>query len=139
MGGQPRPMMSIPSRPEALCVMLADLHHGLTERVRTLLQSMFEAVVMVPDTHSLVETARKIGPAVAIVDLSLEQVGSLDWLVHLRGDCPDLRILVVSVHDDAGAMRAALHAGADGFVLKRAIASEFVPAIEVLLTEGRHP
>ena len=52
------------------CVLLADRHHGLTEGVRGLLESSFDAVVMVADETSLFQSAEQLQPAVAIVDLS---------------------------------------------------------------------
>lgn len=51
------------------CVLLADRHHGLSEGLRSLLETIFEAVVMVADEHSLFETARRLRPTLAVVDL----------------------------------------------------------------------
>lgn len=53
------------------CVLLADRHHGLTEGMCGLLKTAFEAVVMVADEASLLESARQLQPLVAVVDLSL--------------------------------------------------------------------
>ena len=54
----------------AHCVLLADRHHGLTEGVRSLLETMFDAVVMVADETSLAESAARLQPEVAVVDVS---------------------------------------------------------------------
>ncbi len=119
------------------CVLLADRHHGLTESVRGLLETVFEAVVMVAEESSLLETARRLKPTLAVVDLSLAQGDSLRWLELLRQRSPGLKILVLSVHDEPSVRQAALEAGADGFVLKRAIATELLPAIDTVLA-GKH-
>src|SRR5215510_11428967 len=66
------------------CVLLADRHHGLSEGVRRLLETAFEVVVMVADEVSLVETARRLHPTLAVVDLSLPRCQSLGWLTDLR-------------------------------------------------------
>ena len=123
----------------AKCVLLADRHHGLTEGVRGLLQSMFEVVVMVADEPSLIESASRLKPVLAVVDLSLEHGGSLSWLARLRAECPGLKVVVISVHDESGVERAAHAAGADGFVLKRAIATDLLPAAEAVLAGERYP
>jgi len=112
------------------CVLLADSHHGLAEGIRGLLETAFDTVVMVADEASLLEGAGRLQPDVAVVDLSLAQDSSLGWLRALRAGNPDLRVIVLSVHDEQAVRRAAVEAGADAFVLKRAIATDLLPAVE---------
>ena len=88
---------------------------------------------MVADEPSLVESASRLQPALVVVDLSLENTGSLAWLSRLRAGAPDVKILVISVHDEPSVERAARAAGADAFVVKRAIASELIPTAESVL------
>ena len=117
------------------CVLLADRHHGLAEGVRGLLETAFGSVVMVADETSLLDAAGRLHPDVAVVDLSLAQAGSLNWLRALRERCPGLKVIVLSVHDEPNVRRAALEAGADAFVLKRAIATDLMPAVDRLREE----
>ena len=114
------------------CVLLADRHHGLSEGIRGLLESEFEAVVMVADEPSLQESAVRLQPSVAVVDLALARGEGLGVVRRLRSRCPDLKLIVLSVHDEASACRATLEAGANAFVLKRAIATDLLPAIEAV-------
>ena len=114
------------------CVLLADRHHGLTEGVRGLLETAFGTVVMVADEASLLEGAVRLCPEVAIVDLSLARDSGLGWLRALCERCPDLKVIVLSVHDEDCIRNAALEAGADAFVLKRAISTDLLPAIDAL-------
>ncbi len=120
------------------CVLLADRHHGLTEGVRGLLETIFEAVVMVADEHSLLESAQRLLPTLAVVDLSLARGESLGWLQQLHTSCPNLKLIVLSVHDEPTVCRAAMEAGADGFVLKRALATELLPAVDAVLAGQRY-
>jgi two-component system secretion response regulator SsrB len=112
------------------CVLLADRHHGLAEGVRGLLETAFETVVMVADEASLLEAARRLAPDVAIVDLSLAQDSGLGWLQEMRQRCPELRVIVLSVHDEQTVRQAAMAAGADAFVVKRAIPTDLLPAVD---------
>lgn len=121
----------IPGTPLS-CVLLADRHHGLTEGVRGLLETSFGTVVMVADEASLLEGAIRLRPDVAVVDLSLSQNGSLGWLQALRLRCPELKVIVLSVHDEQSVRRAVMKAGADAFVLKRAIASDLLNAVDAV-------
>jgi DNA-binding NarL/FixJ family response regulator len=121
------------------CVLLADRHHGLTEGVRGLLETAFRTVIMVADEASLLEAADRVRPDVAVVDLSLARERGLSWLRAVRQRCPDLKVIVVSVHDEQSVRRAALDAGADAFVLKRAIATDLLPAIDRMRGALRPP
>jgi DNA-binding NarL/FixJ family response regulator len=112
------------------CVLLADRHHNLTEGVRGLLETTFGTVVMVADKASLLDGASRLQPDVAVVDLSLAEDRGLDWLKALRKRCPDLKVVVLSVHDEQSVRDAAMAAGADAFVLKRAISTDLLPAID---------
>jgi DNA-binding NarL/FixJ family response regulator len=118
----------VPEEPLS-CVLLADRHHILTEGVRGLLETAFGTVVMVADEASLLEGASRLQPDVAVVDLSLAQDSGLGWLHAVRERCPDLKVIVLSVHDEETVRQAAMKAGADAFVLKRAIATDLLPAI----------
>jgi DNA-binding NarL/FixJ family response regulator len=114
------------------CVLLADRHHDLAEGVRGLLETAFGTVVMVADEASLLEGASRLRPNVAVVDLSLAQHSSLGWLPALRQRCPEIRVIVLSVHDEQSVRRAAMDAGADAFVLKRAIVTDLLPAVALV-------
>jgi DNA-binding NarL/FixJ family response regulator len=113
--------------------LLAERHLGLSEGVHGLLESLFGTVVMVADAHSLQETARRLRPEVAVVDLSLTRDSTLGWLRELRGSCPELKVIVISVHEEPRVRRTVMAGGADGFVLKRSIATELMPTIDALL------
>ena len=124
------------------CVVLADRSFALTEGVRGLLETMFESVVIVANVRSLLESAGCLQPEIAAVDLSLAHDGSLHWIGELRKRCPGTKVLALSVHDEASVQSTATNAGCDGFVLKRSIAKELLPAVERLLTHPRihnHP
>ena len=114
------------------CVLLADRHHGLTEGVRGLLQAAFGTVIMVADDASLLEGAGRLQPDVAVVDLSLAPDSQLGWLSAIRQRCPGIKVIVLSVHDEASVRRVAMEAGADAFVLKRSIVTDLLPAVDLV-------
>jgi len=115
---------------------LAERHPALTQGVRGLLETMFDSVVMVADETSLSESAARLRPEIAIVELALVRDRNLDWLQALRARCPGLRVIVLSMHDEPNVRQAALDAGADAVVLKRAIVTDLLPAIERVLAKS---
>jgi len=119
------------------CVLIADPRSGLFERIRGLLESTFDQVFLVTDKSSLFEGAVRLQPTVIIMDLSYA-AGNLTGLIsELRGQAPAAKHLLLSVHDEPSVVEAAIGAGADGMVLKRAIGSDLMPAIDALLA-GQH-
>jgi two-component system secretion response regulator SsrB len=114
-------------------VLLADKHHGLIEGVRGLLETAFGTVFMVGDEASLVEGIDRLEPSVIVVDLAIAGGNWIQVLRMLRDRSPTAKVIVLSVYDELSVARAALGAGADGFVLKRMIATDMIDAIEAVL------
>ena len=121
------------NKADAHCVLLADRHHRLMEGVRGLLETEFEVVVMVSDEISLCESATQMKIAVAIVDFSLTPGDGIGLVRRLHVRFPELCLIVLSIHNEASVSRAILEAGANGFVLKTAIATDLLPAIDAAL------
>jgi DNA-binding NarL/FixJ family response regulator len=120
------------------CVLVADPHDGLFERIRGLLEATFDQVFLVSDKSSLMEGARRLQPHVIVMDLSYA-AGNLAGLIReLRLNAPVARQLLISVHDESTVFAAAIAAGADGLVLKRAIGRDLMPAIDALLAGGQY-
>jgi DNA-binding NarL/FixJ family response regulator len=120
-------------KPVFNCVLLAERHHGLTEGIRGLLETAFEAVIMVADPNSMFEGVQRLQPALVVMELSLIRNGGLQLLRTLRSSCPAMKVIVLSMHDDPAVVRSVLEAGVDGYVLKRAIATDLLPAVDSVL------
>jgi two-component system secretion response regulator SsrB len=117
-------------------VLLADRHHGLRDSVRGLLETTFETVFMVANEASLLEGAGRLQPAVIVVDLSLSEGDVIGLLGRIAERSPDSKILVLSVHDEPTVAQAAFAAGAHAVVLKRALATDLLPAVDALQKAG---
>lgn len=118
-------------------MLLADRHHRLSEGVRGLLETTFSNVFMVADPGSLMEGAQRLAPALVIVDVALAHGDVAELLRSIRASAPNAKVLLLSVHDEPAVIAAALAAGADGLVLKRAIANDLLPAVDAVLAGGR--
>jgi DNA-binding NarL/FixJ family response regulator len=117
------------------CVLLADKHHGVIEGVRGLLETAFATVFMVGDEASLIDGVERLQPSVIVVDLAIAGGNWLHVLRVLRQRSPASKVIVLSVYDQMSVMRAATGAGANGFVLKRTLATDMMDAIEAVLDE----
>jgi len=119
-------------------VLLADSHLGMLEGVHSLLDSLFETVLMVADERSLMEALTTFKPDLVVVDLSLPREGEANIARRLMGRHPDLRLIVLSVHDEPTVVSPMLSAGVAGFVLKRSAAMDLVPAVKEVLRGGTY-
>jgi DNA-binding NarL/FixJ family response regulator len=72
-------------------------------------------------------------PDLAIVDLSLEDGNGLQLIRRLREAAPELRVLVLSMHDEALYAERALRAGASGYIMKQEAIDGLIHAIGEVL------
>jgi two-component system secretion response regulator SsrB len=106
--------------------------------VHALLGELFEAVLMVADERSLVAAIAIFKPELVVVDLSLPGAEGANVARRLISRFPDLRIVVLSVHDEPTVAGQFLDAGAGAFVLKRTAATDLLPAVREVLGGGRY-
>jgi two-component system response regulator DesR len=123
---------------KASCVLLGEPHPVLAEGLRGLLETIFDVVVMVADEQSLVESAERLAPGLAIVELALGR-GDIGGLIRrLRSRCPGQKVLVLSTHGEPNVAESAIRAGADDFLLTRNVASDLLPTVEGVLRGERY-
>jgi two-component system, NarL family, response regulator NreC len=112
-------------------VLIADDHALVRSGLRALLeaQSDIEVVGEAEDGVAVVERCRRLDPDVVIMDLTMPGRGGVKATEDLRRECPQTRVVVLTMHDDEAYVRLARLAGASGFVLKKSLATELINAI----------
>lgn len=78
----------------------------------------FEVVALCPDGASALRTVIEINPDVALLDIDLPEVHTLELLRRIRESAADTRIVLMSTRSDRKTIIEALRCGAQGFVLK---------------------
>jgi DNA-binding NarL/FixJ family response regulator len=119
-------------------VLLADGHLGMLGGVHSLLNALFETVLMVADERSLEDAVATLKPDLVVVDLSLPRGGEANIARCLLRRHPELRLIVLSVHDEPTIAGQLQSEGVAGFVLKRAAATDLVPAVREVLGGGTY-
>jgi two-component system response regulator NreC len=118
--------------------MIADDHailrSGLTLLVNA--QADMEVVSEAPDGEQAVQAARETLPDVALMDLTMPKTGGMEALQEIVRNCPETRVLVLTMHDDPAYLRSVLTAGASGYVLKRSVDAELLAAIRAVHRGG---
>ena len=119
-------------------VLLADNHQTMLEGVRNLLENMFDTVFMVADEASLMEAAEKLKPDLIVADLSLPVTKEINIVRRLKTAFPDIKLIILSIHDEQAAVSECIEAGAGGVVLKRMAVDDLIPAVESVLKGGTY-
>jgi len=99
------------------------------------LWTVFESdlVGVVEDGRALVAPARQLQPDVIVADISMPHLNGIDAMVQLKKSAPDVKVVILTMHQEPAYARRALDAGASGFVLKHSAPAELVMAIEAAL------
>ena len=84
------------------------------------LEPDFEVVAQAADGATAVELAMKLCPDVVLMDLRMPVHDGVTATARLREACPQTKVLMLTLADDADSARAAFEAGAAGYVLKYA-------------------
>ena len=117
-------------------VLIAEDHTILREGLRMLLGSnpALEVVGEAQDGLEAKRQAESLRPHLILMDLSMPRMNGMDAIKEIKKQCPDTKILVLTVHRTEEYILAALKAGADGYVLKDATHSELMLAIDCVLS-----
>jgi DNA-binding NarL/FixJ family response regulator len=119
-------------------ILIADAHSTMLAGVRVLLKELFDVIFMVADEHSLADAIVTNQPDLVLVDLSMPVSSGENVARLLHRLSPELRFIILSVHDEKTVVDECLAAGAKGFVLKRAAVTNLIPAVEAVLRGGTY-
>ncbi len=119
-------------------IVLADDHPLVVEGLSALLSSQpdMRVVATATDGERLLEAIERFRPDVVVMDLQMPYMGGVSCLRHIRAHQLPVRVFVLSAFGDADSLRAAIEAGADGFVLKTESPQHTITAIRQIV-EGQ--
>ena len=118
-------------------ILIADDHTLMLEGYRLMLEPEFELVGSVEDGHALLNVAQRLKPDIILLDISMPLLNGIDAARQLLKLLPSAKLIFVTMHGDADYVTEAFQAGASGYLLKRAAASELLTAIREAL-KGNH-
>jgi len=115
-------------------VLLADDHRMVAEGLKALLPNEFELVGVVEDGRAMIAAAEKLRPDVIVADIAMPNLNGFEALARLRKSHPNIKVVFLTMHQNAAYARRALEAGASAFVVKHAAPEELVLAIHAALS-----
>jgi len=118
-------------------ILLADDHRLIIERVLSLLESKFEVVGVVDNGEDLLTEARRLEPDVIVLDISMPVLTGIEAAHELRESGSKVRLVFLTVHEEASFLRACLAEGGLGYVTKSRLRTDLIPAIHSALSDTR--
>ena len=120
---------------KAVRVLLADDHTLVRAGLRKLLESMpaVEVVGEAGDGLELLALAAKLQPNLVLMDIAMPGLNGLEATARVVKAMPDIRVLILSMHQDEEYVRQALRHGAVAYLLKDAAPMELELAVNAVL------
>jgi DNA-binding NarL/FixJ family response regulator len=115
-------------------VFLADDHTILRDGIRALIDGQEDMVVVgeAEDGQATVKQVAGLKPDVVVMDIAMPMLNGLEATRQIKRDHPQVRVLILTMHENEEYIRQVLAAGALGYVLKDAAARDLLGAIRAV-------
>lgn len=117
-----------------LRILFADDHSIVRNGLRALFRSTpeFSIVGEATDGETAVELAEKRRPDVAILDISMPKINGIEATRIIKEKHPNIKVLVLTIHEDEAYAAQIIRAGGNGYILKNAEKNEILAAVRAV-------
>lgn len=121
-------------------ILLADDHNLVRSGLNAILSQdhRYEVVAEAVNGIEAIDKVATIPCDLVIADVAMPRLGGIEMIQALRARGSSVRILVLSMYDDAQFVVRAMKAGANGYLLKHAMDDELFLAIDTILSGGSY-
>lgn len=115
-------------------ILLADDHTILRDGIRALLEDEPDMLVVgeAEDGRTAVKLACQLQPDVVLMDIAMPLLNGLEATRQIMQECPQVKVLILTMHENEEYIRQVLASGAMGYILKDAAARELLDAIHAV-------
>jgi DNA-binding NarL/FixJ family response regulator len=116
-------------------IVLADDHVLIRQGLKKLIEEnkSLEVVGEAGDGLELLDVLDKVSPNLIILDISMPNSRGIEVINEAKNLCPNVKILMITMHKSEQYFRCAMSAGADGYLLKEDSDSELLSAIDIVM------
>ena len=121
-------------------IVICDDHTLFVEGLKAMLrnEASLEIVAEARDGRRAVELVKQLKPDVILMDVSMPDMNGFDATRLVHDFDPDAKVLVLTMHDEEELVARCLEAGAAGYIMKDAPASQLLFAIETVRKGERY-
>ena len=116
-------------------ILIADDHAVVRSGLRALLlaDAGLEVVGEATDGTEAIRLTESLAPDLVLLDITMPPDNGIRTTERLKALRPEVRVLVLTMHEDESLLHEALRAGASGYVINRAEESEILRAIHTAM------
>ncbi len=121
-------------------ILLADDHGVVRDGLRALLESEPDMAVVgeADNGREAIRQARRLCPDVIVMDIAMPELNGIDATPHILENCPDARVVILSMLTTTEHIFRAFQSGALGYVLKESAGGELMTAIRAVHAGTRY-
>jgi len=126
----------IPSQqPFPIKVLLVDDHAVVRDGIRARLESSadFAVVGEAINGREAVQKTGELNPDVVLMDISMPVMNGMDAARQLRSSFPDLKVIILTMHEHKEYIQGVIRCGAQGYIVKDVSAQEMISAIKTVM------
>jgi DNA-binding NarL/FixJ family response regulator len=116
--------------------LLADDHEDFLRKLCGELDPEFEIVGTAENGEDAIDAARRLDPDILVIDMVMPVMDGIQATARLRDANCRTKIIFLTIHEQSDYVSAAFAAGASGYVTKRHVGSDLVPAIREVSRGG---
>ena len=115
-------------------ILLVDDHPLVRQGIKTIIAEKPELVVVgeLQNGLELLDCLKNRLPQMVILDISMAPLGGIDATRLIKASHPEIKVLILTLHNRREYVDQARLAGAEGYLLKDEAIKELLPAIEAL-------
>ena len=128
------------SNPTMINILLADDHPLVQDGLRTRFNEMddIKVIGVANDGEELLAKARELKPDLVITDISMPKINGLKATHLLSQELPEIKVLILTMHDNKEYIQNAIDSGAKGYILKDKPAAEMIGAVRAIYQGKSH-
>lgn len=125
---------------ENIRIVIIDDHQLFREGVKRILEMEpgFQIVADGEDGKVAIDLVRKHKPDVILMDINMPDKNGIEATKELVKEFPDVKVLILSIHDDESYVTHVLKTGASGYLLKEMDANSLIEAVKVVADGGAY-
>ncbi|MFC1912685.1 response regulator [Chloroflexota bacterium] len=116
-------------------VLIADDHPLLRRSLKNILEQVddYEVIAEAINGEEAVKLSIELKPDLVVMDIGMPKIDGLEATRQIKSSCPNIAVLVLTIHSDDEHIIGILKAGAAGYLTKSVYAEEVVQAIRGIL------